>query len=137
VANLEKAALRSAVIVTLVGAGVLWAPSFPAHAQAPAAASSQAGPAGNAESGKKFYFERGCWQCHGLAAQGGGIAGPRLAGRTPAWMAFSRYVRRPTGEMIPYTEKVISDTELADIFAWLRAIPPPPPVSSIPLFKSK
>ena len=50
---------------------------------------------------------------------------------------ISAYVRRPTGEMIPYTEKVISDTELADIFAWLRAIPPPPPVNSIPLFKSK
>jgi mono/diheme cytochrome c family protein len=137
VANLEKAAMRSALILTLVGAGVMCAPSFPVHAQEPAATSSPAGPAGNAESGKKFYVERGCWQCHGLAAQGGGIAGPRLAGRTPAWTAFSRYVRRPTGEMIPYTEKLISDTELADIFAWLRAIPPPPPVSSIPLFKSK
>jgi ubiquinol-cytochrome c reductase cytochrome c subunit len=129
--------MRITFLLTLVSAAVSLAWPFPVHAQAPAAASVQAGPAGNAESGKKFYFERGCWQCHGLAAQGGGIAGPRLAGRTPVWTAFSRYVRRPTGEMIPYTEKVLSDAELTDIFAWLRAIPPPPPVSSIPLFKSK
>lgn len=129
--------MRIAFLLTVVSAAVLLARPLPVHAQAPATTSTQAGPEGNVESGKKFYFERGCWQCHGLAAQGGGIAGPRLAGRTPAWTAFSRYVRRPTGEMIPYTEKVLSDAELVDIFAWLRAIPPPPPVSSIPLFKSK
>jgi ubiquinol-cytochrome c reductase cytochrome c subunit len=129
--------MRIAFLLTLVSAGVLLVRPLPVEAQAPTAPSTQAGPEGNAESGKKFYVERGCWQCHGLAAQGGGIAGPRLAGRTPAWTPFSRYVRRPTGEMIPYTEKVLSDAELVDIFAWLRAIPPPPPVSSIPLFKSK
>jgi ubiquinol-cytochrome c reductase cytochrome c subunit len=129
--------MRIPFLLTVLSAGLLLSRPLPVHAQAPTASSTQAGPEGNAESGKTFYFERGCWQCHGLAAQGGGIAGPRLAGRTPAWTVFSRYVRRPTGEMIPYTEKVISDTELADIFAWLRAIPPPPPVSSIPLFKSK
>ena len=34
--------------------------------------------------------------------------------------------------MIPYTAKVLPDPELADIYAWLRAIPAPPAVSSIP-----
>ena len=48
------------------------------------------------------------------------------------WLAFSRYVRRPTEEMIPYTVKVLPDQELADIYAWLRSIPAPPPVASIP-----
>jgi mono/diheme cytochrome c family protein len=94
-------------------------------------------PQGNAEKGKKLFVERACWQCHGLAAQGGGIAGPRLAGRVPPWPAFARYVRRPTEEMLPYTEKVLPDTELADIYAWLKAIPPPPPVSSIPQLNRK
>jgi mono/diheme cytochrome c family protein len=89
-------------------------------------------PAGNAEKGKKLFVERGCWQCHGLAAHGGGIAGPRLAGRVPAWAVFSRYVRRPTEEMVPYTEKMLPETELADIYAWLKAIPPPPDVGSLP-----
>lgn len=94
-------------------------------------------PPGNAENGKKLYLERACWQCHGLVAQGGGIAGPRLAGRLPAWPAFSLYVRRPTEEMIPYTPKSLPDSELADIYAWLRAIPPPPAVASIPQLNRK
>jgi hypothetical protein len=33
--------------------------------------------------------------------------------------------------MIPYTTRVLSDGELADVFAWLRALPPPPPVNSL------
>jgi mono/diheme cytochrome c family protein len=94
-------------------------------------------PPGNAEKGKALFVERACWQCHGLAAQGGGIAGPRLAGRLPAWPAFSRYVRRPTEEMIPYTSKTLPDSELADIYAWLRSIPAPPPVSGIPQLNRK
>jgi mono/diheme cytochrome c family protein len=95
-------------------------------------AQSGESPSGNAENGKKLFVERGCWQCHGFAAQGGGIAGPRLAGRVPAWPAFSRAVRRPLEEMVPYTEKMLPNTELADIYAWLKAIPPPPAVNNLP-----
>lgn len=98
-----------------------------------ASAQPPAGSAGDAASGAKLYVDRACWQCHGLAAQGGGIAGPRLAGRVQAWAAFAAYVRRPTEEMIPYTAKVLPDDELADIFAWLRSLPPPPPVDSLPV----
>jgi ubiquinol-cytochrome c reductase cytochrome c subunit len=96
-----------------------------------AAAQSLTEPQGNAASGAKLYVDRACWQCHGLAAQGGGIAGPRLAGRVQVWAAFSLYVRRPTEEMIPYTAKVLPDQELADIFAWLTSLPPPPDVDSL------
>jgi ubiquinol-cytochrome c reductase cytochrome c subunit len=115
----------------LLIAAALFGSAPSARGQAPGA------PPGSAENGKKLFVERACWQCHGLAAQGGGIAGPRLAGRVPPWPAFSRYVRRPTEEMIPYTEKMLSDTELADIYAWLRAIPAPPAASSIPQLNRK
>ena len=81
--------------------------------------------------GERLYVDRACWQCHGLAAQGGGIAGPRLAGRVQVWAAFAQYVRRPAEEMIPYTVNVLPEQELADIFAWLKALPPPPPVDSV------
>ncbi len=37
--------------------------------------------------------------------------------------------------MPPYTVKVVSDQELADIYAFLMAIPQPPPIDSIPLLK--
>jgi mono/diheme cytochrome c family protein len=99
------------------------------------AASAQAPPEppGDAARGAKLYVDRACWQCHGLVAQGGGIAGPRLAGRVQVWVAFASYVRRPTEEMIPYTPRVLPDQELADIFAWLRSLPPPPAVESLPV----
>jgi ubiquinol-cytochrome c reductase cytochrome c subunit len=102
-------------------------------AQPPSAPVGAEAPRGNAERGRTLYVDRACWQCHGLAAQGGGIAGPRLAGRVQVWAAFSLYVRRPTEEMIPYTAKVLPDNELADIFEWLRTLPPPPPVDRLPL----
>jgi hypothetical protein len=34
-----------------------------------------------------------------------------------------------------YTTKVLSDTELANIYAFLQALPAPPPVQSIPLLR--
>ena len=43
------------------------------------------------------------------------------------------YVRKTTGEMPPYTTKVLSDRDLADIYAFLESLPKPAPVSSIPL----
>jgi len=100
--------------------------AYCASAQAPAESP------GNAATGAKLYVDRACWQCHGLAAQGGGIAGPRLAGRVQSWPAFAAYVRRPAEEMIPFTSKVLPERELADIFAWLRSLPPPPDVETLP-----
>ncbi len=85
-----------------------------------AAGDAQATPAGDAQNGKKIFASHGCYQCHGYAAQGG--AAPRL--------------RQPTGEMPPYTAKVLSDQQLADIYAFLRSVPQPPAVDSIPLLKN-
>jgi mono/diheme cytochrome c family protein len=90
-----------------------------------------AAPAGNAQNGKKIFESDGCYQCHGLAAQGG--VGPRLGPRPLSWAAFSRYVRQPTDQMPPYTAKVVSDQELADVYAFLLAIPAPPAAKGIPI----
>lgn len=118
-----------------VSAGLLLAFAAFAAAAALAQTTSPAdgAPLGDAVNGSRLYVDRACWQCHGLAAQGGGAAGPRLAGRVVAWAAFSNYVRRPTEEMIPYTSKVLPDAELADIFEWLRTLPSPPPVDALPV----
>jgi len=118
---------RSAILLAIAAAVLT--------SQVLARGQAQTAPQGDADRGKKLFVDRGCWQCHGTAAQGGGIAGPRLAGRVPAWPAFSRAVRRPSEEMVPYTEKMLPETELADIYAWLKAIAPPPPVSSLPQLK--
>lgn len=88
-------------------------------------------PAGRPDVGRTLFMKNGCFQCHGAEAQGG-AAGPRLG---PAAISFARlsYVRKTTGEMPPYTTKVLSDRDLADIYAFLESLPKPAPVSSIPL----
>jgi cytochrome c1 len=35
--------------------------------------------------------------------------------------------------MPPYTEKTVSDQELADIYAYLKSLPEPPKAKDIPL----
>jgi mono/diheme cytochrome c family protein len=42
-------------------------------------------------------------------------------------------VRKPANQMPPYTEKVVSDSDLADIHAFLRSLPQPRPAREIPL----
>jgi cytochrome c1 len=117
----------------LIAAATLEAQNPGAAANAPAqpAAGAQAAPKGDAENGKKIYSSYGCYQCHGYAAHGG--PGGRLAPRPIAFATFSRYVRRPAGQMPPYTAKVVSDQELADIYAFLMTIPAPPAANSIPI----
>ncbi len=93
-------------------------------------------PSGNAQRGKQLFQNDGCYQCHGREAQGGQGTGPRLAPRPLAFAALSKYVRQPTGQMPPYTAKILPDQDLADIYAFLRAQPEPPPAKNIPLLNN-
>lgn len=87
---------------------------------------------GDAENGKRVFASYGCYQCHGH--QGAGAStGPRIGPPQISMLAFSWYVRAPKGQMPPYTAKVVSDQDLADIYAFLKSFPPPAPASSIPL----
>ena len=95
--------------------------------------SANAAPAGNADEGKKLFASVGCYQCHGLEAQGSSATGPRLGPRPIAFAAFSRYVRQPSNQMPPYTAKVVSDSDLANIYAFVRSRPEP--AKEIPLLK--
>jgi len=86
-------------------------------------------------NGKKIFDSYGCYQCHDHDGHGG--AGARLAPNPIPFAAFSKYVRQPTGEMPPYTKKVVSDQELADIYAYLQSMPQPPAAKSIPILNTK
>ena len=100
----------------------------------PIAAATQGTPpaAGNVEAGKRLFEKDGCYECHGYAAQGG-RDGARLAATMMNAQAFSRYVRRPFGAMPAFTQKVLSDQDLIDIYAYLKALPPAKPAKDIPL----
>ena len=63
------------------------------------------------------------------------MTGPRLGPDPVPFEVFTSYVRKPTGEMPPYTAKVVSDQELADIYAFLQTRPRPPAAKTIPLLK--
>jgi mono/diheme cytochrome c family protein len=83
------------------------------------------------QNGKKLFDSYGCYQCHDHDGHGG--AGARLTPNPIPFPAFLKYVRQPTGEMPPYTKKVVPDQELADIYAYLQSIPQPPAAKSIPI----
>ena len=103
------------------------------QAQNAPAAGAQAAPAGNAENGKKLFNTVGCWMCHGYSGQGG--TGARIAPDPIALPAFIQYIRAPKGQMPPYTAKVLKDSDLADIHAFLKTIPKSPDPENIPLLK--
>ena len=99
-----------------------------------AAGPAKAGPylqSTEAERGKQVYLKYGCYQCHGRQGQGSS-AGARLAPAPMPLAAFARYVRQPRGEMPPYTVKVVTDQELADMHAFLRSVPRPPAIATLP-----
>jgi mono/diheme cytochrome c family protein len=96
---------------------------------------SSTAPAGNAENGKQLFTKNGCYQCHGREGQGSVVTGPRIAPDPLPYDVISAYIRKPTGEMPPYTEKVLSDKDLADIYAYLQSRPHPPAAKAAPLLK--
>ena len=85
----------------------------------------------SAENGKVLFLKVGCYQCHGTVGQGG-LAGPRLAPDPMPFETLAAFVRTTSGQMPPFREKVLSDADLADIYAYLQSIPKPPDPKSLP-----
>ena len=120
--------MKTLMLVSFV---TLAAVTLGAQANAPAPAT----PKGDAANGKKLFASYGCYQCHGYEGQGGAATGPRLAPRPIPFAAFSKQLRKPSSEMPPYTAKVATDAQLADIYAYLQSVPPPKDPDTIPLLK--
>jgi mono/diheme cytochrome c family protein len=103
----------------------------------PPAAQDQKTPSagnGNADNGARLFTRDGCYECHGREGQGARhTSAPRIGPPAIPFPEFAKYVRHPTGSMPPYTDKVTSEAELADIYAFLKSRPTPPPADSIPL----
>jgi mono/diheme cytochrome c family protein len=91
----------------------------PQSAQSP----PQPAPAGTIEKGRLGFVRVGCAQCHGREAQGSPTSGPRLGPNGLPYAAFARYVRAPRLQMPPYTEKILPDAELADLYAFVQSRP--------------
>jgi mono/diheme cytochrome c family protein len=92
-----------------------------------------AAPATNAAHGKELYLATGCYQCHGTRGAGG--AGPRLTPGPIPIEALKLQLRHPRGRMPVYTPVVMSDADVADIYAYLLTIPKGKSAAEIPLLK--
>ena len=88
--------------------------------------------AASAEKGREAFLKHGCWQCHGERGQGG-IAGRTLAPDPIPFDTLKNFVRTTNRAMPPFSEKILSDDDLADIYAYLQSIPKGPDPKSIPL----
>ena len=102
--------------------------SFSGHAGAQSVertAKADNSSAAKIESGKRIYISYGCYQCHGREGQGAPATGSRIGPDPISLPAFIRYIRQPTGQMPPYTKRVTADSELAEIYAFLQALPRP------------
>ena len=88
----------------------------------PGVAAAQAPAAGNADNGKRLFLKQNCYYCHGTAGQGS-RDGARVAQTALNLQGVMRYVRKPLGAMPAYTEKILTDQELTDIYAYLKSLP--------------
>jgi mono/diheme cytochrome c family protein len=95
-------------------------------------ANAQQAAAGNAQHGKELYLKYSCYACHGYDGHGG--AGARLVPLALTATRFTAYVRNPR-RMPPYTDKVLSDADAADLFAYIKSLPASPSADQIPLLK--
>ena len=128
--------MKSIAIIALVAAFAAAVPLSAGRSPQAGTAPQPATPKGDAANGKKLFVSYGCYQCHGYEGQGSTATGPRLAPRPIPFAAFSKQLRKPSSEMPPYTAKVATDAQLADIYAFLQSVPPPKDVDTIPLLKN-
>jgi mono/diheme cytochrome c family protein len=88
----------------------------------------------NGDNRKKLFMSKGCFECHGTVGQRSTAAGgARIRPPALSFDEMVQYVHHPSGQMPPYTSKVISDQDLADIYAYLKSQPKTQPGKNIPL----
>ena len=93
----------------------------------PPLAPAQVSPQGDAANGKQIYLRDACFTCHGRSGQGGVYRGPApiLARTALPFDGFRELLRDPPGDMPAYSEAVLSDKDIADIYAFLESLPGP------------
>jgi mono/diheme cytochrome c family protein len=97
-----------------------------------------AAAAPSAENGKTQFVKHGCWQCHGFEGQGSVATsgGTVIADTQLPFDAFMAYVRDPSGSMPPFHSEILSDSDLADIYAYLESRQTAEPAKDIPLLNN-
>lgn len=99
--------------------------SLATFAQAPA-------PGGSSARGKDVYLKVGCDQCHGREAQGSPVTAPRLGPAALPIAAFTLFIRKARVQMPAYSPEILSDAEIADIYAYVSSRAAPVAIDKLP-----
>jgi mono/diheme cytochrome c family protein len=88
-------------------------------------ATAQDAPKGDVANGKRVFLADGCFMCHGRSGQGGAYNGPApvLAKTAMPFEGFKGQLRQPAQDMPAYSEAVMSDQQIADIYAFVQSLP--------------
>jgi mono/diheme cytochrome c family protein len=108
----------SRVLSLLAGAAL-------AYGAATLPVAAQDAPKGDAANGKRIYLATGCFMCHGRSGQGGAYNGPApvLAKTEMPFEGFKGQLRQPAQDMPAYSEAVMSDQQIADIYSFVQSLP--------------
>ena len=120
------------VVVGLVGSAPLGAETPVPSASIAVPVSQSSTPAGDAEDGEQVWVDYYCYACHGWS--GNGASAPQVSNTPRTLESFIRYVRKPA-RMPPYVNRVMSDEQLTDVYAFLLSVPPSPDAESIPMLR--
>jgi len=106
------------IAVTILAAAAIGAVAF-------AAARAQDAPRGDAAAGKRLYLADGCFTCHGRSGQGGAYntPAPILAHTAMPFDGFKGQVRNPINDMPAFPSAILSDKDIADIYAFVESLP--------------
>lgn len=77
-------------------------------------------PMGNPVDGKRWYSMHNCFACHGPNGDDG--KGPVVKDLKMGYWRFERIIRNAGSPIMPkYPEEKISDQDVADLYAFLKA----------------
>jgi mono/diheme cytochrome c family protein len=129
VAHLLAAVLvvRGAAIAALPARSATMSQAAARQGERPAGAAA----AESVEAGRRAFVSKGCYACHGREGQGSPTTGPRLGPNPPALAAFMRAVRTPRNQMPPFSDALVSDKELNDIYSFVQSRPGPQSIESL------
>jgi mono/diheme cytochrome c family protein len=103
-----------------------------------ASAVAQDTPAGDAAHGRMVFLKEACFTCHGRSGQGGAYNGPApvLAQTALPLEGFKAQIRNPVNDMPAYSDAVLSDKDIADIYAFVKSLPGPRSAKDIPILNN-
>ena len=90
-------------------------------------AQAQDAPPGSAGNGKRLFIANRCFTCHGRAGQGGAYNGPApiLAKTALPFDGFKAQIRNPVNDMPAFPAALLSDKDIADIYAFVQSLSGP------------